>query len=434
MAQGGNLRKTSITNTAGTATAPVDGTKGLAVDLTASGSIPAGTNGIGKLTANDGVDIGDVTINNASGGSAVNIQDGGNSITVDGTLSITANSAVNVAQYGGTNTTLGQKTSAASMPVVVSSDYNLPTVSAQASAATGTLTNVTDTVAASVSMYSAVTVTIKGTYGGANMIFEVSDDSGTTYYSQQATRSDSFTVSTTTGVLTNTTRMYNAIVAGVTNFRIRLTAITSGSVTVRITATADPMVFSPTIGISGSANSIDLATLNTTTLVTGGVAGTLGVGGSVATNVAIGTNPINVGAQGVSTENAAVTTGRLAQLVSDLYGKLIVSPHANRENFVKGIASATNTSDTSVVAAGSGSLKNYITTLAVANTGAATTLITIKDGSGGATLWQTIAPAGSGAVIPFEVPLVGTAATAVYFAAATASTTVYCAMAGYRGA
>lgn len=37
------------------------------------------------LGANSGVDIGDVTINNAAGASAVNIQDGGNSITVDGT-------------------------------------------------------------------------------------------------------------------------------------------------------------------------------------------------------------------------------------------------------------------------------------------------------------------------------------------------------------
>jgi hypothetical protein len=34
----------------------------------------------------NGTDIGDVTINNAGGGSAVNIQDGGNSITVDGTV------------------------------------------------------------------------------------------------------------------------------------------------------------------------------------------------------------------------------------------------------------------------------------------------------------------------------------------------------------
>lgn len=47
-------------------------------------SLLAGSASIGILGANSGVDIGDVTINNASGGSAVNIQDGGNSITVDG--------------------------------------------------------------------------------------------------------------------------------------------------------------------------------------------------------------------------------------------------------------------------------------------------------------------------------------------------------------
>lgn len=51
-----------------------------------SASLPAGTNAIGKLAANDGVDIGDVTVNNAAGAAAVNIQDGGNSITVDGPL------------------------------------------------------------------------------------------------------------------------------------------------------------------------------------------------------------------------------------------------------------------------------------------------------------------------------------------------------------
>ncbi len=38
------------------------------------------------LAANDGVDIGDTTNNNAAGASAVNIQDGGNSITIDQTF------------------------------------------------------------------------------------------------------------------------------------------------------------------------------------------------------------------------------------------------------------------------------------------------------------------------------------------------------------
>jgi hypothetical protein len=39
--------------------------------------------------ANSGVDIGDVTINNSTGANAVNIQDGGNTITVDGTVAVT---------------------------------------------------------------------------------------------------------------------------------------------------------------------------------------------------------------------------------------------------------------------------------------------------------------------------------------------------------
>jgi hypothetical protein len=67
-------------------------------------ALPAGANAIGKLAANDGVDIGDVTINNASGGSAVNIQDGGNSITVDG--AVTTSGTVTEANSGAALTSL----------------------------------------------------------------------------------------------------------------------------------------------------------------------------------------------------------------------------------------------------------------------------------------------------------------------------------------
>lgn len=57
-------------------------------------TLQAGAASIGVLGANSGVDIGDVTINNASGASAVNIQDGGNSITVDGSVSVSGSVAV----------------------------------------------------------------------------------------------------------------------------------------------------------------------------------------------------------------------------------------------------------------------------------------------------------------------------------------------------
>lgn len=54
------------------------------------------------LGANSGVDIGDVTVNNGAGAAAVNIQDGGNSITVDGIVAISG--TVQIA--GGTTKTL----------------------------------------------------------------------------------------------------------------------------------------------------------------------------------------------------------------------------------------------------------------------------------------------------------------------------------------
>lgn len=51
-----------------------------------------------------GTDIGDVTINNAAGASAVNIQDGGNTITVDGTVAATQSGAWSVRLTDGTDT------------------------------------------------------------------------------------------------------------------------------------------------------------------------------------------------------------------------------------------------------------------------------------------------------------------------------------------
>jgi len=59
----------------------------------ASLPLPTGAS-TSALQTQPGVDIGDVTINNASGAGAVNIQDGGNSITVDGTVSVSGTVAV----------------------------------------------------------------------------------------------------------------------------------------------------------------------------------------------------------------------------------------------------------------------------------------------------------------------------------------------------
>lgn len=60
----------------------------LAIDSNGSASV--------IVAANSGTDIGDVTINNAGGGAAVNIQDGGNTITVDGTVAATQSGTWNI--------------------------------------------------------------------------------------------------------------------------------------------------------------------------------------------------------------------------------------------------------------------------------------------------------------------------------------------------
>lgn len=66
-----------------------------------SSALPTGA-ATAALQTQPGVDIGDVTINNASGASAVNIQDGGNSITVDGTVAATQSGTWNITNVSGT--------------------------------------------------------------------------------------------------------------------------------------------------------------------------------------------------------------------------------------------------------------------------------------------------------------------------------------------
>ena len=95
---GGNLQDTKnntknvsdATYTLGSSSAGGRGVLAMGHDGTQVRILRTDTGGYAILGANSGVDVGDVTINNASGASAVNIQDGGNSITIDGTVTANA--------------------------------------------------------------------------------------------------------------------------------------------------------------------------------------------------------------------------------------------------------------------------------------------------------------------------------------------------------
>lgn len=112
----------------------------------------------------------------------------------------------------------------------------------------------------------------------------------------------------------------------------------------------------------------------------------------------------------------------------------VLNVNASFANQVTGSGTTTGTSTTAVtgIGAAGGSLRNYIVSIQVVNTGSTTTLVTIQDGSGGATLAYTIAPAGGGSNITFNVPLKTTANTGLFFICGSASTTVYVSAQGYN--
>ena len=73
----------------------VEGVAGGVAQPVSATSLPLPTGAAtSALQTQPGVDIGDVTVNNAAGAASVNVQDGGNSLTVDGTVSVSGSVAV----------------------------------------------------------------------------------------------------------------------------------------------------------------------------------------------------------------------------------------------------------------------------------------------------------------------------------------------------
>lgn len=107
--------------------------------------------------------------------------------------------------------------------------------------ATGTFTNATQTTSVTqtgMDGYGTVLLSISGTYGTATGVFELSDDSGTTWYPVQGSRINSCTVELGYTSLTNTNQMWTIPVSGADAFRLRSTAVASGTVTVRISTSS----------------------------------------------------------------------------------------------------------------------------------------------------------------------------------------------------
>jgi hypothetical protein len=165
-------------------------------------------------------------------------------------------------------------------------------------------------------------------------------------------------------------------------------------------------------------------------------AGKLDVIAGNATGVAVPAFGMPMGMQARTTEQATTTSTYNIIPVADKVGKQIVLPYANPENFVAGLATATGTSATAVIAAQGSGLFLYITAISVVNTGATTSLVTIEwdTASAQTAAWYMINPAGGGDNITFPNPLKAPVANKnIGFVCGSSSTTQYVSISGYYG-
>jgi len=116
----------------------------------------------------------------------------------------------------------------------------------------------------------------------------------------------------------------------------------------------------------------------------------------------------------------------------DSAGRTVTKPFSPEESRIEGYNSVVSTSVTTLVAAAGAGLRNYITDIMIANSGATTTIITFKDGAG-SVLGYTIAPTGGGSnMIGMAVPM-RTGANATFdFQPTAASSIIYATVKGFK--
>lgn len=219
--------------TVGTAIGGFDGTNMVPLSIDNSGNLNININGATQTIPVNitQVDVGTFPVTDAA------ITDGSQlSQVVDGSgnvVGVTANALdVNI-KSGGTVTQGAPASIAAGWPII----------GGELADTTGTFTNATQSTSITTSNfdgYSTVIVSINGTYGTATGVFELSDDSGTTWYAVNAARSDGTGVETGYTALTNTNRMWTLSVSGADALRVRSTAVASGTANIRISVESMP--------------------------------------------------------------------------------------------------------------------------------------------------------------------------------------------------
>lgn len=157
--------------------------------------------------------------------------------------------------------------------------------------------------------------------------------------------------------------------------------------------------------------------------------------GNVANDAADSGNPVKIGGRALTGDLTAVANNDRVDAVFTVDGKQVIQPYAVPQNLVSGATSdITNTTSTSVIAAGGAGFRNYITQAVITNSSASVgTFVNLTDGSGG-TVLQTVyaASGGGGASLTFPSPLRLSDNTALHAVCVTTGANVRVSASGYR--
>lgn len=315
----------TVTANAGSGTFTISGT---VTANAGTGTMTVTDDGSFSLATADGVDIGDVTINNAGLTDAVNIQDGGNSITIDGT------------------------------------------VTANAGTGTMTVTDAGDFVLAANSGVDIGDVTINNAAGASAVNIQ---DGGNVI-----TVDGTVTANAGTGTMTVTDDGSFSLAAA--------DGVDIGDVTINNAAGASA------VNIQDGGNVIT-------------VDGAVVASGDVAHDTGDSGNPVKIGAVGRTANPTAVTTGDRVNVYADVFGRLVMQPYVPRDLSVHNTITLTDTTETSLIAEAASTFHDLVW-LFLSNSSATQTVVEIRDSSTGTVrLRVTLAASGGGAQIALPIQL-----------------------------
>lgn len=142
---------------------------------------------------------------------------------------------------------------------------------------------------------------------------------------------------------------------------------------------------------------------------------------------------VGIGCRAATAQPTAVTDGQLVAPMCSTGGKFVMDLYAPSAFRVSGTTTSTNTSAHTIIAAGAGSLKNYITGVQCGRTDAGTSPIVLTFSDAQSSI-MILPNGGNGGAnnMAFDSPLATAAATAFTVTSGTSTTTVYCNAQGYQ--